>query len=284
MQHRGARQRFRLLRGQKKQSGRQLARVSATQYHETLWSELFAGNCTSIEVLQPAVEGLESSLDLSPTQRQRLLWRLDGGFGTEAGLRFMQQRGYQFLAKGFSGKRAEVLARQVRRWDPWRDVWLGTVPVPSAWGLPHVQVVVQRRLDRDGYRHSYYLSTQPYASKVALLHAYHGRGAAEIEQFREDKQALALTQRRKQRLVAQQALLALSDLAHNLTAHFRRHLPPSSGVAHFGLLRTIRDLLQINGTVRVAGADLYVGLDARHPYADAMRQALMSYSALDLPP
>ena len=62
----------------KNTTGRQLARVSAIKYHETLWSNLFPGNHT-MQCLQPAVLGVETALELAPPQRKRTVYRLDGG-------------------------------------------------------------------------------------------------------------------------------------------------------------------------------------------------------------
>ena len=47
--------------GQKNVTGRQLARVSAIKYRETIWSEIYAGNRHTITCLRPAVEAVESS-------------------------------------------------------------------------------------------------------------------------------------------------------------------------------------------------------------------------------
>ena len=67
--------------------------------------------------LKPAVLAVETSLDLQPEQRKRTIYRLDGGAGTDEKLKWLIQRGYQVIAKGFSGKRAYALAQQVSRWD-----------------------------------------------------------------------------------------------------------------------------------------------------------------------
>ena len=42
--------------------------------------------------------------------RKHVLYRLDGGSGTDDNLRWLLARGYQVLGKGFSGKRANTLA------------------------------------------------------------------------------------------------------------------------------------------------------------------------------
>jgi hypothetical protein len=96
--------------------------VSAVQYRETLWSGLFEGSRPSVACLQPAVLAVETALDLGPSgsaqptsldlererRRKRLVWRLDGGFGTDEKLHWLLARQYQVIAKGFSGRRAEL--------------------------------------------------------------------------------------------------------------------------------------------------------------------------------
>ena len=67
-------------------TGRQLDRVSAIKYHETLWSELFSGNQLTMHCLIPAVLGSEDSLDLAKQHRKQTLYRLDGGSGTDDNL------------------------------------------------------------------------------------------------------------------------------------------------------------------------------------------------------
>jgi hypothetical protein len=124
----GRRQSPGLLQWEKNATGRQLARVSAIHYHETLWSDLFPGNRPTVDCLEPAILGVETSLELAEPQRRRTVYRLDGGAGTDGKLRWLLQRGYQVVAKGFSGRRAFKLGQQVARWDHYRpDAWLGSV-------------------------------------------------------------------------------------------------------------------------------------------------------------
>ena len=56
--------------------------------------------------LVPAVLAVESSLDLGLAQRKRTVYRLEGGAGIDEKLKWFIQRDYQFIAKGFFGKRA----------------------------------------------------------------------------------------------------------------------------------------------------------------------------------
>src|SRR5947209_1569824 len=97
---------------QKNATGRQLARVSAIREGESIWSELYAGNRHTVQCLQPAVLAAESALELTAAQRQRTVWRLDGGAGSDEQLRWLLARDYHIMAKGMSNRRAEALAQQ----------------------------------------------------------------------------------------------------------------------------------------------------------------------------
>ena len=135
---------------------------------------------------------VESSFELSEAQRRRTVWRLDGGAGSDDHLRWLLARGYHVIAKGISNRRAEALARQVRRWDACGDYWIGEVAPPVEYGRP-VRVFVKKRLKQGRFVHSYYVSTLSLSSKKLYLRYYEHRGAAEIEQFRNDKQGFGLS-------------------------------------------------------------------------------------------
>ncbi len=216
------------------------------RYHETVWSDLFPGNQHTSQALRPAVEAVETALDLALAQRQRTVWRLDGGAGSDEHLRWLFGRGYHVVAKGMSNRRAVALATQVRRWDPYRtDVWLGEVPPPVDYGRP-VRCFVKKRQHKGEVLHSYYISSLALPSKRLFIAAYDARGAAEIEQFRNDKSGLSLAARRKRSFTGQLAYILLTDLAHNLLAAFQRALI-GSPFQEYGPKRIIRDLLTIPG-------------------------------------
>ena len=65
-------------------TGRQLARVRAIDHQETIWSEVFPGNRHTAKCLPDARKGVQSSLALDAKQRQRTVWRMDGGGGSDA--------------------------------------------------------------------------------------------------------------------------------------------------------------------------------------------------------
>jgi hypothetical protein len=231
-----------------------------------------------MQCLQQAVLAVENSFELAPETRKRTLYRLDGGSGTDENLRWLLTRGYQVLAKGFSGKRAKALAGRVSRWDIYdNQSRLGWVEPSFDLGRPF-QVVVKQRLLRGKLRHSYYVTTLSFPSKKALMYRYNQRGGAEIEQFRADKQGLHLSARRKRGLIAQKALILLTDLTHNLLADFHRRGLADSRFADWGLKRIIRDLLAIPGRLYFHEGQLKrIDLLDSHPYADELIICLERY-------
>lgn len=235
--------------------GRQLARTSVVRYHETLWSDVFPGNYHTVQCLEPAILATENALDLSATRRQRTVWRLDGGAGSEQQMRWLMERGYHVLAKGLNNRRGHALARQVQRWDAYRDMYLGEVPSPTGYPRP-VRIFVLRREEQGKLVHNYYVTTLQLPSKREYLSFYNARGGAEVEQFRSDKQGLSLAARRKRRFPAQVAFVLLTDLAHNLLAHFYHHALVGSRFESFGLKRIVRDLLACPGRLVFDGSKL----------------------------
>ena len=199
-----------------------------------------------MQCFQPAVLAAENALELGPEQRQRTVYRLDGGAGRDDQLVWLLGQGYQVMAKGTSNRRAEALARQVHRWDAYDNVWLGEVPPPIDYGCP-VRVFVKRRLKEARFHHSYYVSTLTLPSKGLFMAFYDQRGEAEVEQFRTDKSGLNLTARRKRLFLAQKGYILLTDLAHNLLADFHHRALVGSQFEGYGPKRIIRDLLQMPG-------------------------------------
>ena len=199
-----------------------------------------------MQCLEPAVLAAESALELSPEQRKRTVWRLDGGAGSDEHLRWLIQRGYHVVAKGMSHSRAEALSRQVSRWDVYEGVWLGEVEPPVDYGKP-VRVFVKRRLKDGVFLHSYYVLSLSLPSKGLFMAKYDARGGAEVEQFRSDKAGLSLEARRKRSFLGQKGYILLTDLAHNLLADFYHRALLGSKFEGYGLKRIVRDLLATPG-------------------------------------
>lgn len=228
---------------------------------------MFEGSRHTVQCLQPAVLATETALELAPAQRQRVVWRMDGGAGSDEQLRWLLSRQYQIVAKGTSNRRAEALARQVIRWDRYQDAWVGRVSPPIDFGRP-VQVFVKKRLKKGLFSHSYYVTTLKLPSKGAFMACYDHRGGAEVEQFRNDKNGLHLAARRKRRLPAQKALILLTDLAHNLLADFHHTALVGTKFEGFGPKRIVRDLLAIPGKLVFDDTQLKrIELLNTHPHA-----------------
>jgi hypothetical protein len=186
----------------------------------------------------------EIALDLAPDQHKRVVWRMDGGAGSDEELRWLLARHYQIVAKGTSNRRAQALAKQVKRWDAFADAWLAEVSPYADFGRP-VQVFVKKRFKHGEFVYSYYVST------------------------------LA---RRKHAFAAQKALILLTDLAHNLLANFHRQALTPSPFAAFGLKRIVRDLLEMPGNLVFAGSQLKrIELQASHPHAKSLLTCLKNY-------
>lgn len=190
--------------------------------------------------------GAEIALELAPEHRRRIIWRMDGGAGSDDQFLWLLQREYHVIAKGHSNFRANALAQSASRWDTYDDCQLAEVAPPIDYGRP-MRVFVKRRWKNEKWCHSYYISTLQLPSKRYFMNYYHQRGGAEVEQFRQDKQGLYLAARRKSSFTGQKGYILLTDVVHNLLADFRNRALQDSQFADYGLKRIVRDLLNIPG-------------------------------------
>ena len=246
-----------------------------------MWSDVFPGNYHTLHCLKPAVEATETALELSPEQRKRTVWRMDGGPGADDELRWLLAKGYQIMAKGYSNRRAEALAIQVGRWDAYQEnAWLGEVKPPVDYGHP-VRVFVKRRLKDGKFLHSYYVSTLALPSKGAFLQLYDARGGAEVEQFRNDKSGLSMEARRKRSFLGQKGYILLTDLAHNLLADFHHNALVGSRFEGYGLKRIVRDLLAVPGRLVFDNAAQLVRVELlnENPFAEDLVNCISRYVA-----
>jgi hypothetical protein len=262
--------------GQRNTRGRQLVRIGATDYREVVASLLYPGSQTSLASLCPAVLTLERVLYLNNQRRRGTLLRLDGGFGDDENLSWVLSRHYQLIAKGYSGKRAAAYARRVVHWTEIRpgERWVALSPVPLLFPVPTQTVVVQWLTSKERFRHALYITTDLEATPTEVAATYDARGAGEVE-IQSDHMGLLLRRRRKRRLVAQEMLVLLNDLAHNWLAWLHAWVLKDSRFSDFGPKRIVRDLLTIPGEADIANDELLeLRLKASHPYAAAMAEAL----------
>src|SRR5215212_1715351 len=257
--------------------GRQLGRVLATRYHEVVVDRLFCGTTQLNTALLPLLLAAEETLALDEARRQRALVRVDAGAGSVADINWVLFRGYHILAKDYSTKRARTLAESVTTWhddprQPDRQVGLVTAPATmyragqhrrtvtrvavrcrqanGQWG---VAVLIATLSAADALRLTEQdpaLATDPSAGLLAYVYLYDQRGGGVESTFKEDKQGLGLTKRNKKRFEAQQILVALGMLAHNVLIWARAWLVTAAPqLRRFGVKRLVRDAFGIAGVV-----------------------------------
>jgi hypothetical protein len=253
--------------------GRQLGRVIASSYEEIVVDDVFAGHVQLNVALRSLVIAAEEVLQLDFAHRQRTLIRMDSGGGSLSDVNWLLDLGYQLHCKDYSSQRAEVWASTVVEWfsDPdHKDRELGwVVPLDTPDYVRPVKRLAIRWRKRNGQMaHDLLISTlgpqvvmellgQPESNiyepeLVALAYAqlYDLRaGTIEIE-LKEDKQGVGLTKRRKKRATAQQMIVLLNTLAHNVLMWARGWLSAAEPKAkRYGILRLVRDVCSVSGMI-----------------------------------
>jgi hypothetical protein len=263
--------------GAKNTYGRQLVRVSAPTYHETLLSMIYPGAQNGSTTFKTSVRAVQNLLQLTREQRRQTVWRTDGGLGTDDNINWALTHDYQVLMKGYNGKRALAFARQVTDsdWYPLRaDRWVAVVPKAPRYArrtqtLSLRWLTEAKQLQYATLVHS--LLDQDWHTIPAL---YDGRGAMETE-IKADKSGLLIPKRRKKRSMAQEALILLSDWAHNILAWSRNWMFTDSRFATFGPYALVNDVLCVPGDIILKGGQLQmVALRESHPYAAEMASCL----------
>jgi len=258
--------------GAKNTYGRQLVRVSAPAYHETLLSLLYPGSRHGTTTFKPSVRVVQELLELSCEQRRQTVLRTDAGLGTDENINWALTHDYRVLMKGYNGKRAKAFARQIadNAWYALRsDRWVTIVPKAPRYAR-RAQTLLLRWQTEKGMEYAtlvHSLLDQDWHTIPAL---YDDRGAAESE-IKMDKAGLLLPKRRKKSLAAQEALILLTDIAHNTLAWTHEWMFTESRFATCGPLALVNDILCIPGEVVLKGGKLHmVALRETHPYAAEM--------------
>jgi hypothetical protein len=256
---------------QRNRRGRQLGRVLATRYHEVVVDQVFDGKTQLASAVQPLVDAAEGVLALDDAKRADTLIRVDAGGGSVDDINWLLRRGYQVLAKDYSGARSATLAASVTEWvaDPKvaeREVGWVTVP-PTAYVREVVRVAVRCRKANGQWGYGVLIApptlaplaemvgqppapVDPAAQLLTYVYAYDARGGGVETTFKGDKQGLGLTKRTKKRFAAQQIATLLGTLAHNVIVWVRDWLVPQQPkLAHYGMLRMVRDVFHIQGRI-----------------------------------
>ena len=284
--------------GRKSCRGRQLGRVVAAAYDEIIVDQLYPGKRQLESSLTQLVEMAENALNFSQNQRAHTVLRVDAGGGSETNINWILNRGYWLLIKIHNWQRVRKLMTSVADWYadpqvPGRQV--GWVETPYAYAQPTRQVAVRKRKPNGDWLHQvvvlnltdemvFELAGQPLSQSstsqavlFAVLAAYDQRGGGAETQNRGDKQGLRLAHRNKHSFTAQEMLVVLAQLAHNLLIWTRNDLARDEDYfAHYGIQRIVRDVLQIPGWVQVevTGHIANITLQDSHPLTAKVQNTL----------
>ncbi len=283
---------------QRNRRGRQWGRVLATRYGEVVVDRLFAGTKQLAKALLPLMEAAEQTLGLNQRTRQRTLVRNDAGGGSVDDVNWLLERGYQVHCKDYSTSRAQCLAQSVQVWVddptvPGRQVGWVRLPAPE-YVRPVRRLAVRCRKANGQWAVGMLISTldpaevlaltQPEAGPnadpttvlLAYVWLYDQRGGGVETSFKGDKQGLGLNKRNKKRFEAQQMVILLGSLAHNVVAWAQHWLttPPAaaSKLQQYGTLRMVRDVFHVSGFLVTDATDhiIQIVLNQAAPLASVL--------------
>lgn len=284
---------------QKGKTGRQSARVLASDYNEIVHDAVYAGTVQLGPIMMDLVQSAASVLGLTPDQKSRTLIRTDGGGGTKKVVEWLVESGYPFITKTFAWHTVDALKRKVEHWvdDPrttGRQV--GLVPRGDEDGLPENVTMVGMRFTKDDGKEGGAVIMSSLSAKevIALVgwspaHAfdpdrvvlaytllYDRRGGGIETSFKEDKQGLALGKLNKREMAAQQIVNAIIALAHNIIVWANAWLSDVvPDLRQFGILRMVRDILGVRGcvSIRKRSNKVCITLGSREPHAKKVQRA-----------
>ena len=124
-------------------------------------------------------------------------------------------------------------------------------------------------------------NSDPASVRLSYVYLYDQRGGGVETSFKGDHQGLGSTKRSKKRFAAQQMVILLSSLAHNVVVWAQQWLStPSSPVRHYGTLRMVRDVFHVSGFLVSDALDhlVHIVLNQAAPLApplvDSLRELL----------
>jgi hypothetical protein len=287
---------------QRNRRGRQLGRVLATRYGEVVVDRLFEGGKQLAKALPPLMEAAEQTLGLDEHKRQRTLVRIDAGGGSVGDVNWLLERDYHVHCKDYSTSRAKQLAESVQVWVddpkvPGRQV--GWVRQPATeYVRPVRRIAVRCRKANGQWGVGVLISTlapaevlaltqsealphtDPATALLAYVSLYDQRGGGVETSFKGDKQGLGLNKRSKKRFEAQQMVILLGSLAHNVVVWAQCWLTapptPASPLQHYGTLRMVRDVFHVSGFLVTDAADhiVQIVLNQAAPLASLLVDSL----------
>jgi hypothetical protein len=278
---------------QRNRRGRQLGRVLASHYGEIVVDRLFDGKTQLTRALQPLMLAAEETLHLDENKRRRTIVRVDAGGGSLDDVNWLLARSYLVHGKDYSGQQAKRLAKSVQDWyvDPHQpERQFGWVTeTTQAYVRPVKRIAVRCRQQDGKFAYGVLLSAlsaqhvltltgqplslldDPAAVLLAYVRFYDQRGGGVETSFKGDKQGLGIGKRNKKRFAAQQMIMLLGSLAHNVILWARRWLA-SPALQQYGMLRMVRDVFHISGFLLLdaCGQVVQLVLNQAAPLAPAL--------------
>jgi hypothetical protein len=264
-------------------TGRKTLRITASAYREILHETLLRGKAAAVPALKAALVELEVKLGWTREVRERIVIRLDGGFGTTEVLNWLLNRGYQVVAKISHSGRVRKLRQQVGPWQPTSspEREIAAVLAPLRFCRKTRQWVIRTPKAKGGYQYAVLVSTLLELPPAELADGYDGRAMIEAT-FCQDKQGLGLVKRRQHTWEAQQMVLLLARLAHHLLLWSKRwlsRLPATRWrLRGYGVVRLLQEVWTVPGMIRWRnGWMVRIRFDPLHPLAKVLQQ---SFAAL----
>jgi hypothetical protein len=285
---------------QRNRRGRQIGYVVATYYEEIVVERVFEGKAQLSLALPGLVEAAQQTLELDEAKRKRTILRVDSGGGSVDDVNWVLAHGYHFHGKDYSANRVKNLMDGVA-WvtDP-KDAgrqfgWVTIADNP--YDYPVRRIAVRCRKKNGQWARGVILSSllpewvlqlmgqppeciqDPLAVLCAYVYFYDQRGGGVEIEIKEDKHGLGTKHRNKRCFEAQQMVAQLEALAHNTLVWARHWLAPHCPrLAHWGMLRLVRDVCHMNGFILLdqAGHILQIALNQAEPMAKELSVGLAS--------
>ena len=200
--------------------------------------------------------------------RGRILVRLDAGFGNDQNINWLLHRGYQVLSKHKSSKRASLIASQIDDWYPLDDrKWVAQVPQSLChryYRRTQTVVLCWYNSKSNAFKYALLVCSLLDLDLFEISHLYDERACIETE-IKADKGGLLLPKRRKKQLEAQEALILLTDLAHNILAWSRHFWAAEPKIGDLGIYGIVNKIMMIPGRLTFEDGKLVkVRLQATH--------------------
>jgi len=186
------------------------------------------------------------------------------------------------LVKGFSGKRATKLATTVKVWkaapsqeDTGREV--GEILAPIRYGRRTAQWSV-RVPTKDGYKYATLITTL-HGEGIEIVQEYDRRAGLE-NRAETDMAGLGLGKRKKKRWAAQQMLMLIVQLAHNILVWQNTWFQQTSLtlkeqhlLEQQGVYRIVHQRLNIDGrVVKQGNKSVRIELNPLHPFSSFVQK------------